>query len=476
MRMSGAPERVGRYLVFEAFARGGMASVHMGRLIGDSGFSRIVAVKRLHPLYALSAEHYAMLLNEARLSSRVRHPNVVPTLDVVHEEEKLCLVMEYVRGASLSALVVAAKSAGERVPAPVAVAIVADALRGLHAAHEAKGEDGAPLGIVHRDVSPHNLLVGSDGVTRVLDFGVAKALRKEHLTKTGDVKGKVAYMSPEQLRGSPVTRQADIFAAGVVLWEVLAGDRLWGDDEPARIITRVLSERPPSLLSKAPEIPPALDSAIARALASSQRARFATAEEMALALTDACAPASHAEVARYLEYVAGSVLEQHAVLEREVEAYRGGEAAAVESARSNLISIPTLPPTSAPRPAELPTSPPSAGYRRAILLAAAVTLAAVVVAAAFRSRAAGRVAVAPAPETAATGPAEETIEIVDVPPSDTPPSSAPASAPTRAVPPKHAQPVPTAAARSAAGHTPSCDPPYSIDEHGRKHYRPECLP
>src|SRR5262245_43534916 len=157
-----------------------------------------------------------MFLDEARLAARVQHPNVVSTLDVVANEGDLFLVMEYVRGETLARLAPPSKQPRVVVPLRIAVSIVAGALHGLHAAHEAKDEKSSPLGVVHRDVSPQNILVGADGIPRVLDFGIAKAMGASHVTREGQVKGKLAYMAPEQLRGQPVTRKVDIYASAVV--------------------------------------------------------------------------------------------------------------------------------------------------------------------------------------------------------------------------------------------------------------------
>jgi serine/threonine protein kinase len=215
---------IGRYALSEEIAHGGMATVHIGRLRGSAGFARTVAIKRPHPQYARDPEFVAMFVDEARLAARIHHPNVVSTLDVVAREGELFLVMEYVQGESLSRLVHLARQRRERVPEPMVASIVAGVLHGLHAAHEARGEGGELLGLVHRDVSPQNVLVGTDGVARVLDFGVAKAAGRIHTTRNGELKGKLAYMSPEQLCGE-VTRMTDVYAAGVVLWEALAGAR-----------------------------------------------------------------------------------------------------------------------------------------------------------------------------------------------------------------------------------------------------------
>ena len=201
---SESPLLVDRYAIYDAIASGGMATVHLGRLIGTAGFLRTVAIKRLHSQFAHDADFTAMFLDEARLASRIQHPNVVSTLDVVMNDNELLLVMEYVRGESLSRLIRRARDRGVPLPPRVVVAIMSGALHGLHAAHEAVDEKGALLGLVHRDMSPQNVLVGTDGVARVLDFGVAKAAGRVHTTRDGDIKGKVLYMPPEQLSAEPL--------------------------------------------------------------------------------------------------------------------------------------------------------------------------------------------------------------------------------------------------------------------------------
>src|SRR5262245_25807707 len=169
-----APLIVGRYALFEPIAAGGMATVHLGRARGAAGFLRTVAIKRLHEGIAKNPNFVAMMLDEARLSARVRHPNVVSTVDVVNENGELFIVMEYVHGDSLSRLMKVAHARAERIPLGIAASIAVGTLHGLHAAHEARSDRGEPLGIIHRDVSPQNILVGIDGVARVADFGVAK--------------------------------------------------------------------------------------------------------------------------------------------------------------------------------------------------------------------------------------------------------------------------------------------------------------
>ena len=232
---------VGRYEILGEIASGGMATVHYGRLVGPVGFSRLVAIKELHPHFAKDPEFASMLVDEARLAAHIRHPNVVPTLDVVVSAGALLLVMEYVAGASLADLGRASRKAREPIPPSIAVAVVAGVLYGLHAAHEALNERSEPLSIVHRDVSPQNIVVGSDGVPRVLDFGVAKAASRLVTTRDGKVKGKLAYMSPEQLMNGEVDRRADVYAAAVVLWEALVGARHFEADSSGGVVAKVLS-------------------------------------------------------------------------------------------------------------------------------------------------------------------------------------------------------------------------------------------
>jgi hypothetical protein len=179
-----------------------MATIHLGRLLGASGFARTVAIKRMHPQYAKDEEFSAMFADEARMAARIQHPNVVAMLDVVLEAGELLLVMDYVHGEPLSRLVRASSREGRDIPPGIAATVMAQALHGLHAAHTAKGADGRALDLVHRDVSPQNILVGLDGTTRITDFGIAKALGRSHTTRDGSVRGKLAYMAPEQLAGT----------------------------------------------------------------------------------------------------------------------------------------------------------------------------------------------------------------------------------------------------------------------------------
>lgn len=296
-----------------------MATVHLGRLLGAAGFSRTVAIKRLHDAYAKNTEFVAMLLDEARLAASIRHPNVVPTLDVVAEDDELLVVMEYVEGDSVAHLSKLVLDAGGRVPGAFAATIVAQALHGLHAAHEARDKNGAPLGIVHRDVSPQNILVGIDGVSRVLDFGIAKAASRATTTEDGQIKGKTAYMAPEQLQHAAVDRRTDVFAASVVLWELLTGQRLFFADSPAETMSRVLTAPIADPRTYAPDVPPALAAITMRGLERNVATRFATAEEMAVAIEESIATPRSKDLGAWVAATAKLTLEGRAQLVQVVE-------------------------------------------------------------------------------------------------------------------------------------------------------------
>ncbi len=304
------PEQIGRYLLFDAIARGGMASVHLGRVEGEAGFSKIAASKRHHPQFAKDPYFRDMLLDEARLTARVVHPNVISVVDVIAAAGELLVVMEYVPALSFSQLGSAWSRNGQDMPPAVAVAVLVAALEGLHAAHEAVDERGRALKLVHRDVSPHNLLVGEDGLVRVIDFGVAQAAERIQVTHTGEVKGKLAYMAAEQIRRTEIDRRADIYGAGVTLWEALAGRRIHEGVEPGNVLQRVAvgDFEPPSTHAKQPL--PALDDLVMRALRPDPNERFSSAQAMARAIREACAPVSRAELADWIAQVGVDALNE----------------------------------------------------------------------------------------------------------------------------------------------------------------------
>lgn len=284
-----------RYALFDAIAQGGMATVHIGRQVGAAGFSKIVAIKRMHPHLATNEQFVNMFVDEARLAGRLHHPNVVNVVDVVAHDGEAFLVMEYVHGQSFSALMRAADR--DKVPLPIALAvqIVHGTLEGLHAAHNATDHKGEPLRLVHRDISPQNILVGVDGISRVLDFGIAKAVGRLSDSTTGQVKGKAAYMAPEQVVGKPVDQRTDIYAAGVVLWEALAQRRLFTGENSVEVVYRVLNDEIPRLSSVVPGIAPELEDAVEKATQKDAEQRFSSAQEFAQAL-EGCTPVLPARV------------------------------------------------------------------------------------------------------------------------------------------------------------------------------------
>jgi serine/threonine protein kinase len=304
---------IGRYLLCGAIASGGMATVHLGRLVGLAGFSRTVAIKRLHPHFARDPEFVAMFLDEARLAARIRHPNVVSTLDVVVLRGELFVVMDYVHGEALSRLV---RASGPLPPA-IAASVISGVLYGLHAAHEARNDDGTPLHIVHRDVSPQNVLVGVDGIARVVDFGVAKAVGRLQTTREGALKGKISYMSPEQVSSDAVDRRTDVYAASVVLWEMLAGRRLFSGDAEVRVLQQVM-QGPADPPSRYAPVPRELDALVMKGLSRRPEDRYATAYEMAEAI-QRIAFATPGQVSEWVQKTCGQVIEQRARKVAEVE-------------------------------------------------------------------------------------------------------------------------------------------------------------
>ena len=278
-----------------------MATVYLARRGGTH-----VAVKELHRFLAEDPACHAHLADEARILGAIRHPNVVALLDVIAVGDGTsALVMEWVDGVSLVALLDALAATGRRLPLDVVAALARDVLAGLEAAHEARGVDGAPLGIVHRDVSPQNVLVGIDGRARLIDFGVARSSERQQQTIEGAIKGKLRYLAPEQLDGH-CDRTTDVFALGVVLWELLTGQRLRTASAIAPALVEIFCGVvvPPSTHAREAAV---LDEVVLRAVRRDPEDRFATEHEMATALSDAVPPATAARVAAVLRDVLDDV-------------------------------------------------------------------------------------------------------------------------------------------------------------------------
>ena len=279
-----AGKRLGRYEVLTQIASGGMAGVYAGRAVGVAGFERLVAIKVLHPHLAYEEEFISMFLDEARLAARIRHPNVVATLDISDSDgDGYFIVMEYIEGDHFGGLLSKAARGGERLPTPVVVRVVIDALAGLSAAHHLTDETGAPLDLVHRDVSPHNVMVGKDGISRLTDFGVAKAQVRLSSTRAGQFKGKLSYMAPEQASTGVADQRSDLFSMGIILWEGLTGRRLFRAENNAATLNKILRERVPMPSELYPELAP-FDAVLTKALARDPNERLQTADDLIEAL------------------------------------------------------------------------------------------------------------------------------------------------------------------------------------------------
>jgi eukaryotic-like serine/threonine-protein kinase len=272
-----------RYRTVRPIAKGGMGRVDLA--LRETGrFMRFYAIKRMHPSEAERDDARAMFLEEARLAGLIRHPNVVAVHDVGEDDEGPYLVMDFVEGLSLSALLIWARDHHQSIPLAVCLRVVRETAEALHAAHELRGDDGAPLHLVHRDVSPQNILLGYDGVVRLTDFGIAKALGQTHHTSTGLLRGKMGYLSPEQLRFKKPDRRSDVFSLGVVLFEVLTGRRLYHGADLTEVASRILEEPAPDLHGLRSEVPQEVARLLSSMLAKDPLGRPQTALAVAHAI------------------------------------------------------------------------------------------------------------------------------------------------------------------------------------------------
>lgn len=296
----------GRYALYLPLGVGGHAAVHLGVARGRDPMP--VAIKRLHERFAHEPKAIAQLYDEVRLARQVQHPNTVRVLELVSDGTDTLAVFEYVHGEPLSRLLKESRRRGLAVPPAIAAAIVYDALLGLHAAHNAKAADGTPLGLVHRDVGPENVLVGADGVARITDFGIAKAEGRMNSTRGGGIRGKLVYLAPEQV-GGKVDRRTDVYAAGLTLWEVLTGKRPLDGPNEAYIVARALDPRIDAPSTVNPQVSPALDAIVMKALEKNPDARFKSASAFAAALQRAVPIAEPADVSSWVTSLGGPQLD-----------------------------------------------------------------------------------------------------------------------------------------------------------------------
>ncbi|MBS2015331.1 MAG: serine/threonine protein kinase [Deltaproteobacteria bacterium] len=509
-----------RYELLGELATGGMATVYLGRMRRPMGFARLVAIKCMHPQYAKDPSFASMFVDEARLTARLRHPNIVPTLDIVADGGHLLIVMEYVEGESLAGLLKLVRDANEHIPVEVACAIIHDLLLGLHEAHEAHDDDGQPLAIIHRDVSPQNVLIGFDGLARVLDFGVAKARSRVHHSNEGEIKGKIPYMPPEQLFGEGVDRRVDVYGAGVLFWEALTGKRLF-DGASEEVLVRHIDAgalTPPSAF--APGVSPELDAIVMRALCKEASGRYDTALEMAEAISKLVPLPPRTEISAWIKRFAktrpvpATSMGSSSDLATDERGHADEIVKALE--RKTVITRSSLAPVSASQPpvsldvAE-PQAKPKATSRAAMFLGiAAFAIAGVVAGRAMRAE---NAFAAPTHHAAAAQLPVATaapVTLTNAAPAATTESAATESAATEA--PKAAEarvavaeprakkivahkaapsnakaataepaspkdPAPTAAPQTTTTDSKpaSCRPPYVVDAEGHRHYKVECL-
>ncbi|MFI5306780.1 MAG: protein kinase [Polyangiales bacterium] len=362
--------RLGRYEVLARLASGGMAAVYVGRALGVAGFERLFAVKVLHPHLAHEQEFITMFLDEARLAARIRHPNVVPTIDISDTQDAgYYLVMDYIEGDHLGALLQKAYKLGTKLPPPVALRIVVDALEGLAAAHNLTDESGRRINLVHRDVSPHNIMVSTDGIARITDFGVAKAEVRLSTTRQGQFKGKLAYMAPEHASTGEADQRSDLFSVAIILWESLTGRRLFRAENQAATLNKICIEPIPMPSAVDPSLAP-FDHVLEMGLARDPAQRFQTAEEFAEAIEERAETlgglANQRAVAKLVREYAAEKIERDSALIRSAIAEIGSApvnemtGAAPQAAESPPIAPPRAPAIAAPPPIEVPAPSQSA--------------------------------------------------------------------------------------------------------------------
>jgi serine/threonine-protein kinase len=300
-----SPTRFGKYDLLALLATGGMAEIWLARVSGMAGFEKLVVIKRLLDKLAIDPEYVEMFLDEARINARLTHSNIVQVLELGQVEGKYFMAMEYVPGLSVSQVGKRATKRFGTVPQEVACGVVCQACAGLHYAHEKALPDGTELGIIHRDISPQNLILTFEGLVKVLDFGIAKAQGRKTETRTGLVKGKFSYMSPEQCLGGTLDRRSDVFALGIVLFELATARRLFKRGSTYETYTAITNADVPSPRSLNPKVDPAVEAVIMRALQKQPDDRFATADAMQEALETAMLQAgmrgSAIDLGRFME-------------------------------------------------------------------------------------------------------------------------------------------------------------------------------
>ena len=348
--------RLGRYQVINRIASGGMAEVFLARATGAMGFQRLVALKLIHANFTRDQEFVKMFIDEARIAMHLHHRNIVQVIDLDQVGETYFIAMEYVNGVNVYDLYERHSVRDSWVEVPLALYIVAEACKGLHFAHTRTGADGRPLGIVHRDVSPQNVLLSFEGEVKITDFGIATAAERLHHTAAGIVKGKYAYMAPERLEEKPVDGRVDVFAAGVLLYELLVGENPFAGSSAVETIEAVLGKEVPAPSARGAPVNPHLDAIVAKALAKDPNQRFDSAQAFSDALTEFAMDMTFARK----EMASGDSALAHVLLELFPEkAQRPLEAE--DPASLELPGVITPDATTAGTPAAEPVAPADAG-------------------------------------------------------------------------------------------------------------------
>lgn len=343
MNLPGEPSgtRLGKYQLLRRIATGGMAEIFLARAQAMHGFEKQVVLKRILPQHASSDDFIRMFLAEARLAATLHHPNIVQVYDIGEEAGAYFFTMEYIQGEDLRRLVRAARRKQTPIPLAHILHIIMGMAGGLHHAHEKIGTDGLPLGIVHRDVSPSNVLVTYEGDVKVVDFGIAKAAAAQNSTIAGTLKGKIPYMSPEQCRGEAVDRRSDIFSIGTLLWELTTGKRLFAGENEFAILNRVAKADVPPPSSVRPEYPPELEAIVMRALSVDPENRYPSAIDLQIDIEDfareARLPVSSARMGRFMRALFDDELKAAA-------AERASAPASADVPGGTMIVSPSSPP------------------------------------------------------------------------------------------------------------------------------------
>jgi len=278
--------RIGKFEIINRIAAGGMAELYVARTRAAHGFEKVVALKRIFPHFLEDEDFVEMFLHEARLAARLHHPNIAQVYEIGDDDGVYFFTMEYVLGQDLRRIIRAVRKGGGWLTLDQIITIVTQTAAGLHYAHEREGPGGKPLGIVHRDISPSNLLVSYDGGVKLVDFGIARAASRRQVTQAGTLKGKIPYMSPEQCRGEPLDRRSDIYSLGIILWELALCRQLWAGAADFSLVKRIATEDAPAPTAFLPNFPKDLEAIIMRALAHDRDERYATAQEFQVDLEE----------------------------------------------------------------------------------------------------------------------------------------------------------------------------------------------